>query len=559
MMEQSMRDEDKSKDQLINELIDLRQNLVNLENQSSKWQQAQVEVEKARQQAEDELREIYKRYSYLRSSIQATFIGVGSAAISGDILYANDAALKMVGYESLLELQESGALIIHKNPADRERYYSLLQETGKVDNIELDIVTKSGEFKTLVFSGFLEGDIFTTTFVDITKLKQAEKVLLTNEEHYRQVLSAVSDYAYSMKVNPDQSISLEWLTGNPEKVLGYTEDEFKSGSVRKFALDVTRPEHRDMLNQAFESLMNNERTGSEVQCRRKDGNDIWLRIYRQPIWDTKEQRVVRYYGAVSDITKEKEVEEAYLEQEMLEIALAKEKELRKLRNRYLSTIAHDFRTPLTSINISSDILNKYSYKLTDKQKQVYFERISQGVTYLDNLLDEIGLIARAGRGYLDFKPEMLSPKKVCTRIVNDFIAINESNHEIIYDCSVLVESCCLDESLLRHILMNLLTNAAKYSAKHSKINIRVSKQENDLHFAVSDTGIGIPKEDQARLFDPFYRAGNVGTIKGSGIGLSIVSEMVSAHGGSIHLESHIGVGTTFIITIPIKYEGCKNA
>jgi PAS domain S-box-containing protein len=361
-----------------------------------------------------------------------------------------------------------------------------------------------------------------------------------------------------MKVAPDKSISLEWLTGNPEKVIGYTEEEFRSGPVFKFALDVTRLQHRQLLEESYQALMNNERTSTEVLCRRKDGKDVWLRIYRQPIWGDNEQRVVRYYGAVSDITKEKEIEETYREQELLEIELAKEKELRDLRNRYLSTIAHDFRSPLTSISVSNDILKKYFGNYTETQKQTYFDRINRGVAYLDSLLKKLGLLAQAERGYLAFAPEMLSPQEVCAGIVNDFISINNNNHEIIYNCSTMVEECCLDESLLRHILMNLLSNAVKYSPKQSRITLDLSDQDKSLVFKVSDEGIGIPDEDQPRLFDPFYRAGNVGAIKGSGVGLSIVQEMVVVHGGVINFETTAGLGTTFIFTIPIKYGDCED-
>jgi len=534
-----MKDTDKSKDQLIYELTDLRQRLVNSEKQN--------------EQSEGELQIILEHYDYVRTAIQSSFIGVGSATVSGKIIYANDTALRISGYESLQSLQENNALTLCRKTVDRVRLCKTLQESGTVDNLALDIVTESGEIRSIVLSGFLIKDVFTATLVDVTKLKQAELVLRTNEEHYRKVLSAVSDYAYSMKVEPDKSVSLEWLTGNPEKIIGYTEEDFRSGSIMKFALDVTRPEHRQLLKESYEALMKNERTSTEVLCRRKDGQDVWLRIYRQPIWDDNEQRIVRYYGAVSDITKEKEIEETYREQELLGIELAKEKELHVLRNRYLSTIAHDFRSPLAAIRIASDILNNHISDYTETKRKIYFDRINDGVAYLDNLLQELGLLARAERGHLSFVPELLSPHKVCAEIINDFISINDDNHEIIYNCSTMVEKCYLDENLLRHILTNLLSNAVKYSPKQSRITFDVSDQDKNLIFKVSDEGIGIPDENKPRLFDPFYRADNVGSIKGSGVGLSIVKQMVSIHGGQVDFETRVNIGTTFTVTIPIKH------
>jgi signal transduction histidine kinase len=109
----------------------------------------------------------------------------------------------------------------------------------------------------------------------------------------------------------------------------------------------------------------------------------------------------------------------------------------------------------------------------------------------------------------------------------------------------------LDEKLLRHILINLLVNAVKYSPQGGTISLTCLYENETIIFEVKDQGIGIAPEDQAQLFESFYRARNVGSIPGTGLGLSIVKQCVEIHGGSIHLESAIGVGTTFIVKIPI--------
>ena len=392
---------------------------------------------------------------------------------------------------------------------------------------------------------------------DITERQLIEDERHQNEERYRQVLEAVSDYAYLMRVESDKSIYLEWLSGHPEDVIGYTKEEFSEDSVKAFAFRAIHAEHRDLLQQSFEELLKNQRTRVEVICQHKDGSDVWLRINRQPVWDANEQRVVRYYGAVKNITQEKKAEDTLIEQEFLKIALEKEKDLRDLRNRYLSTIAHDFRTPLTSINMANGILRRYDQKFTEEQKLVQWHRITQSVNYLDKMLEELSLIARAERGYLQFQPTLLRPASICAQIVDDFITINEDTYEIVFECVDTIEECCLDEDMLHHILLNLLSNAIKYSSKGSKVILRLSKQNSNLLIEVIDEGIGIPLEDQAQLFEPFHRAQNVGSIKGSGIGLSIVKEFVSVHGGETHFTSTVGVGTTFTLTIPIRDKICE--
>lgn len=286
-----------------------------------------------------------------------------------------------------------------------------------------------------------------------------------------------------------------------------------------------------------------------------------IRQHRDQLDELVQERTVELTRANEylhqEIAERERIEEALIEQQFLKIALQKEQELSDLRNRYLSTIAHDFRTPLTSISLASNTLDKYSNRLNVEKRQIEFDRISRAVNYLDKMLDELGLIARAERGYLEFHPMLLNPRAIFTQMVNDFITSNEHNHEIILDVSDEIDVYCLDEDMLNHILQNLLSNAIKYSPEGGKIILSLSKYHDNLIIKITDEGIGIPEVDQAHLFKPFHRAQNVGVIKGSGIGLSIVKEMLTAHGGFVSYESTLGLGTTFTLTIPLKYENCE--
>ena len=110
----------------------------------------------------------------------------------------------------------------------------------------------------------------------------------------------------------------------------------------------------------------------------------------------------------------------------------------------------------------------------------------------------------------------------------------------------------LDEKLLRHILSNLLSNAIKYSPKGGNVGFDLVRTQKAVSFRVKDQGIGIPETDKVQLFDSFYRASNVGTISGTGLGLAIVKRAVDSHGGNITVESEVGVGTTFVVSIPLN-------
>jgi signal transduction histidine kinase len=110
----------------------------------------------------------------------------------------------------------------------------------------------------------------------------------------------------------------------------------------------------------------------------------------------------------------------------------------------------------------------------------------------------------------------------------------------------------MDERLLRHILSNLLSNAIKYSPQAGSVRFNLICQHGEAIFHIQDEGIGIPVADQVQLFDSFHRASNVGTISGTGLGLAIVKKSVDLHGGKITVQSEVGVGTTFTVTLPFS-------
>jgi signal transduction histidine kinase len=129
-----------------------------------------------------------------------------------------------------------------------------------------------------------------------------------------------------------------------------------------------------------------------------------------------------------------------------------------------------------------------------------------------------------------------------------------SEHTIVFTCQLSYLEGCLDEKLLRHILSNLLINAIKYSPTGSTVNFELICQKDLVIFQIQDSGIGIPCEDQQRLFESFHRANNVGNIPGTGLGLAIVKKSVDLHGGKISVKSEVGVGTAFTVTIPLSKE-----
>lgn len=248
---------------------------------------------------------------------------------------------------------------------------------------------------------------------------------------------------------------------------------------------------------------------------------------------------------IRDITERKRVEAD------IRTALEKEKELSELKSRFVTMTSHEFRTPLSTILSSTELLEYYSHKWSEEKKTTHLQRIQSSVKHMTNLLDDVLLIGKAEAGKLDFKPTILNIQEFCSDLVEE-AQLTSSTHTIAFRSYAQCVDVCLDEKLLRHILSNLLSNAIKYSPQGSTVCFELNCNSTDVVFRIQDRGIGIPKTDLDNLFNSFHRASNVGTISGTGLGLAIVKKSVDLHGGTITVQSEIGVGTSFTVTIPIK-------
>jgi signal transduction histidine kinase len=216
--------------------------------------------------------------------------------------------------------------------------------------------------------------------------------------------------------------------------------------------------------------------------------------------------------------------------------------------------SHEFRTPLTTIFSSAELLQHYSQTWSEDKKLKHYNRIEAAVKRMTELLDDVLLYSKAESGKLEFNPKPLVLKDFCSDLVEEIqLGIGE-NHKITFIYSGPCNNACMDEKLLLHILTNLLTNAIKYSPQDTTILFSCYCEKREVIFEIKDEGIGIPPEDQKRLFESFHRAKNVGTIPGTGLGLAIVQKSVELHGGRITCTSEVGVGTTFRVTLPLNKE-----
>ena len=292
-----------------------------------------------------------------------------------------------------------------------------------------------------------------------------------------------------------------------------------------------------------------------------------LQLYECEIFQQGKIKSYEIRFAISDINEVmamvRDLSDRKQAEEDIRRTLEQERKLNELKSRFVTMASHEFRTPLTSILSSTELLEHYSHKWTPEKQQKYFYRIKTSVEHMTELLNDVLLLGKADAGQLKLNPVEIDLSQYCQELVEE-ISLSYQTHQIIFNAkNCLLADCgqgssndndrgsvCLDEKMLRHIVQNLLSNAIKYSPDSDRVIFNLDCQPQQAIFRVQDFGIGVPPSELEQLFDSFHRAENVGSIPGTGLGLPIVKRAVDIHGGTIEVDSEVGVGTTFIITLP---------
>jgi PAS domain S-box-containing protein len=243
------------------------------------------------------------------------------------------------------------------------------------------------------------------------------------------------------------------------------------------------------------------------------------------------------------------------QKEVLERALNQERELNNLKSLFISTVSHDFRNPLSVIQTAVELLELQGDNITQAKKSTYLKRIKGAVKSMKELMEHVLFLGKSDVGKLEFQPHLVNLEQLCQEFIEEFALVSNGEHEIIFTCHSQWTDAFIDEKLLHYIFANLISNAVKYSPqeKNIEIDLTCDHREKIIILRIQDHGIGIPEADQKRLFESFYRASNVQSIQGTGLGLVIVKRCVEAHQGEITVTSQVGVGTTFTIILPFNY------
>jgi signal transduction histidine kinase len=237
--------------------------------------------------------------------------------------------------------------------------------------------------------------------------------------------------------------------------------------------------------------------------------------------------------------------------EELHRALAHEKELSEMKSNFVSLVSHEFRTPLGVIMSAVEVLQRYFERLPADKRARHLEMIFRSTKNLANLIEEVLLLGRVEEGRMQFSPAPLDLEKLCRTLTDELLSATGGACPIRFRALSSLEGAVTDETVLRHILCNLLSNAVKYSEPGSPVEFTAARHQTHAVFTIRDRGIGIPTDDQPKLFTSFTRGRNVGTRPGTGLGLVVVQRCVQLHGGTIALDSAPGAGTTVIVSLPV--------
>lgn len=324
-----------------------------------------------------------------------------------------------------------------------------------------------------------------------------------------------------------------------DTTFGYNADEAFGTDVGRLA----EPTFRVAFMQAVQRVVENRSSERlEIVAQRLSGFTFDADVTLSPIISGQDQ-ISSIVCSLRDITARKRLENE------LRQALHKERELSELKSRFIARASHEFRTPLAVILTSSDLLRNYGTRMTAEQRDEKLNRLQKEVRSMAVMLDDLLTISK-GEELREFNPELIDLQSLTHDVVHEIGEGIGMQHKMVVGCQGDCGNVYADRKLIERIITNLLSNAIKYSPVGSTIEVGTVCEVTRILLRVKDQGIGIPEDDQARLFEAFHRARNVDHISGTGLGLAIVKQAVELHGGDVSFTSQLGKGTIFTVILP---------
>jgi PAS domain S-box-containing protein len=465
---------------------------------------------------------------------------------SGVIQEANQAAATLLGVRQNFLLGKPLATYI--DTAEKSRFYTYLGQLEHVSTRQVCEFTFApqnqsrvpGQLTVSTIQDEVSGQVSGIRWLiqDISDRRQTELARQESEERLHLAIKAARLGIWECNLRTNQEI---W-SDESEALYGFSPGSF-DGRTETF-LECIHPDDREIVMQSAQEIIPQEGEHQlEFRVVQPNGSIRWIASRGRAIYDETGQ-AMRLIGVEIDITDRKQAEQDILN------ALETEKQLNELKSRFVGTISHEFRTPLTTIRTAIELLEHYEWSIEERQE--YYQQIHTAIEHMTQLLEDVLLIGRLEAERLPFSPQELDLAAFCEHLITELnlSCLDAPSLVLIQQGAAL--PVWFDPKLLRQILSNLLSNAIKYSPADSTVYLDLNYQAEQVVVQVRDQGIGIAPAEQERIFEAFYRATNAESIPGTGLGLSIVKRCVELHGGHISVRSELGGGTEFTIVLPIQ-------
>jgi len=484
--------------------------------------------------------------------------------MQGEICLVNPRTEKLFGYNKDELIGQKIEVLIptdyrHKHVKSRETYQNRPVNRQMGSGMTLFGQRKDGsKFPVEVsLNSFIdnEGQRFVSALIsDIHVRKKAQDEVLQINENLEQIVSDRTRELYESK-QLFESISKHFPTGAIYVLdLDFKIDYADGMEFVRLKLNPTKFVGEDYVDYNKENrrkllvLLNTLIENGAVAPTTIEKLGEYYTVNASLLKDTS-ARLSRILVVENNITQQKKTEES------LQKNIEEQRRLNLLKSRFVSFASHEFRTPLTTMNSSADLIRKYLERNDSEKIQKHINRIQHSVVYMTSLLNDFLSLDKIDSGVINVNWQQISLKKLFDECLEEVSGLKKEGQTV----QLLSDIDCIDTDpfILLSILINLISNGLKYSGTDGRVEACARIVDDQINIVVSDNGMGIPSHELQNLFTRFFRASNAQEIKGTGLGLHIVSRHVELLGGKITCYSEEGKGTEFSIFLPLNYSNTK--
>ena len=388
---------------------------------------------------------------------------------------------------------------------------------------------------------------------EVTQQEQKARGEARLERRFRELLEAAPDAI----IEVDREGHIVLLNRVTEKMFGYSREELLGGSVDLLIPESLRARHVDHRAHYWTSPATRPMgSGLALQGKRKDGSHFPVEISLSPV---ESEDGLRVTAIIRDISERKQAEDRLrairdeYTQELVERNRLIER-ANRLKSEFLASMSHELRTPLHTIIGFSELLTEELEEILDDRQKRFFNHINKDSQHLLELINDLLDLSKIEAGKLELRPEVFDARAAVEEVLTSIRPLVHAKSQSIAAVIDDLPAIEADRMRFKQILLNLLSNAVKFTPEGGSINVEAGVREDAVEFSVSDTGIGISKEEQDLVFDKFYQVGQTskGVREGTGLGLAVTQHLVTEHGGKIWVVSEVGRGSRFSFTIPLS-------